>query len=97
MGDTYEFILRSVLHGNTFSFKSVDTSGGDDREGHGVVGEVGSSSHAREGFADEPIGFEILVVCGKKLVGKQSTVYVDQSGLESCLGFVYDILDLALC
>jgi len=65
---THEFVLGSVLHGNTFSFKGVDTSGGDDGERHGVVGEIGRSDHAREGLADHSIGQEILVVRAKKLV-----------------------------
>ena len=68
MKGTYEFILCSVLHGNTFSFKGVDTSGSDDGERHGVVGEVGRTGHTRESLADKSIGLEVLLVCAEKLV-----------------------------
>lgn len=88
--------MGSVLHGNTFSLKGVDTSGGDDGEGHGVVGEVGRSDHTREGLADHSIGEEILVVRAKKLIREQSAVDIDESRRESSLGFVYDILDLTV-
>jgi hypothetical protein len=68
MEETYEFVLCSVCHGSTFSIEGVDTSGGDDGEGHGVAGEVGRSDHTRKGLADESIGLEVVTVCAEKLV-----------------------------
>jgi hypothetical protein len=60
--------LCSVGHGSAFSVKGVDTSRGDDGEGHGVVGEVGRSDHTRKGFADQSIGCEVFTVRTEKLV-----------------------------
>lgn len=66
--ETYEFILCSVVHRNALSIKGIDTSGGDDGEGYGVVSEVGRSDYTRQGLADHSVGEEILAVGTKKLV-----------------------------
>lgn len=65
---TCEFILGSIGKGNALSSKSVDTSSGDDGEGHGMAGEIGRSDHARESLDDIAIGRNVLRVGAEKLI-----------------------------
>lgn len=66
--DTYEFILCSVGKGNTLSIKIVNATSSDDREGHGMTGEVGRSDNTGKSLCDVAISRKVLRVGAEKLV-----------------------------